>query len=30
MPSNTFELLGITFDQRFTVSSYLTNLSKEA
>jgi hypothetical protein len=27
---NTFELLGITFDQRFTVRPYLTNLSKEA
>jgi hypothetical protein len=27
---NTFELLGVTFDQRFTVRPYLTNLSKEA
>jgi hypothetical protein len=29
-PDNTFELLGVTFDQRFTVRLYLTNLSKEA
>jgi hypothetical protein len=25
-PSNTFELLGVTFDQRFTVRPYLTTL----
>jgi hypothetical protein len=29
-PSNTLELLGVTFDQRFMVRPYLTNLSKEA
>jgi hypothetical protein len=29
-PGNTIELLGVTFDQRFTVRPYLTNLSKEA
>jgi hypothetical protein len=29
-PGNTFKLLGVTFDQRFTVRPYLTNLSKEA
>jgi hypothetical protein len=29
-PGNTFELSGVTFDQRFTVRPYLTNLSKEA
>jgi hypothetical protein len=27
-PGNTFELLGVTFDQRITVRPYLTNLSK--
>jgi hypothetical protein len=29
-PGNKFELLGVMFDQRFTVRPYLTNLSKEA
>jgi hypothetical protein len=29
-PSNTFELLGVTFDQRFMVRLCCTNLSKEA
>jgi hypothetical protein len=29
-PGNTFELLGVTFDQRFTARLYLANLSKEA
>jgi hypothetical protein len=29
-PSNTFELMGVTFDQRFTVRPYLNTLSREA
>jgi hypothetical protein len=29
-PGNTFELLGFTFNQRFTVRTYLANLLKEA
>jgi hypothetical protein len=29
-PSDTFKLLGVTFDQRFTVRPYLNNLSREA
>jgi peroxiredoxin len=29
-PGNIFELLGVTFDQRFKVRPYLTNLLKEA
>jgi hypothetical protein len=29
-PSNTFELLGVTFHQRFTVRPYLNTLSREA
>jgi hypothetical protein len=29
-PSNTFELLGVTFDQRFKVRPYLNTLSREA
>jgi hypothetical protein len=29
-PGNTFELLGVTFDQKFTVRPYLAKLTKEA
>jgi hypothetical protein len=29
-PSNRFELLGVTFNQRFTVRPYLNTLSREA
>jgi hypothetical protein len=29
-PSNSFELLGITFNRQFTVQSYLHNLAREA
>jgi hypothetical protein len=29
-PSNTFDLLGITFDQSFTVRPYLHSLAREA
>jgi hypothetical protein len=30
MPTNTFDLLGITFDQSFTVRPYLHSLAREA
>jgi hypothetical protein len=29
-PSNTFDLLGITFDRSFTVGPYLHSLAREA